>query len=58
MKKKNNYQVQICCPLVIHFSVHLKIMSDREIIEFSLMGERERNKIEVEFKKLADTIRD
>ena len=31
---------------------------DSKTNEFSLMGERERNKIEVEFKKLADTIRD
>ena len=27
MNKKKNYQVQICCPLVIHFSIHLKIMN-------------------------------
>jgi len=32
--------------------------SDSETNEFSLMGERERNQIEAEFKKLTDTIRD
>jgi len=26
MNKQKNYQVRICCPLVRHFSVHLKIM--------------------------------
>ena len=32
--------------------------SDSETTEFSLMGERERNQIEEEFKKITDIIRD
>ena len=32
--------------------------SDSETTKFSLMGERERNQIEAEFKSLTDTIRD
>ena len=31
---------------------------DSEITEFSIMGERERNQIEAEFKNFTDTIRD
>jgi len=32
--------------------------SDNETTKFSLMGERERNQIEAEFKKITDIIRD